>query len=59
MVEKDADGVTIELNVQLNFELEKEILGMGEGIVVLSPDRLRRNITRRLKQALNQYNVSG
>jgi ectoine hydroxylase-related dioxygenase (phytanoyl-CoA dioxygenase family) len=44
--------------VQHNFELEKEILGLGDGIVVLSPDHLRSNITERLSNALELYNTS-
>jgi len=59
VIEKDGRGITIELNLQLNYELEKEILGMGEGVMVLAPERLKRKITARLKQAINQYNVSG
>lgn len=54
-VSRDNYGVTISLNVQLNFELEKEILGLGEGIKVLAPERLKRNIKERLYDAINAY----
>ncbi|WP_179333856.1 phytanoyl-CoA dioxygenase family protein [Winogradskyella costae] len=54
-VDRDHYGVTISLDVQLNFELEKEILGLGEGIKVIAPERLKRNITERLYDAVDTY----
>ncbi|SDG80586.1 Predicted DNA-binding transcriptional regulator YafY, contains an HTH and WYL domains [Winogradskyella thalassocola] len=54
-VSRDHFGVTISLDVQLNFELEKEILGLGEGIKVIAPERLKRNIKERLYDAVDTY----
>ncbi|MEP1487915.1 MAG: WYL domain-containing protein [Algibacter sp.] len=54
-VSRDNYGVTISLEVQLNFELEKEILGLGEGIKVIAPERLKRNIKERLYDAVDAY----
>ncbi|WP_026754502.1 WYL domain-containing protein [Sediminibacter sp. Hel_I_10] len=54
-ISRDHHGVTISLEVQLNFELEKEILGFGEGIKVLAPERLKRNIKERLYDAIDGY----
>ncbi|WP_366941749.1 WYL domain-containing protein [uncultured Psychroserpens sp.] len=54
-VARDNYGVTISLDVQLNFELEKEILGLGEGIKVIAPERLKRNIKERLYDAVDAY----
>lgn len=54
-VNRDNYGVTISLDVQLNFELEKEILGLGEGIKVIAPERLKRNIKERLYDAVDAY----
>ncbi|WP_397364060.1 WYL domain-containing protein [Olleya sp. R77988] len=54
-VSRDNYGVTISLDVQLNFELEKEILGLGEGIKVIAPERLKRNIKERLYDAVDAY----
>lgn len=56
-INRDHYGVTISLNVQLNFELEKEILGLGEGIKVISPERLKRNIKERLYDAVDAYDT--
>lgn len=58
LMDENEYGITISLQVQHNFELEKEILGLGDGIVVLAPDRLRANITDRLNNALELYNTS-
>ena len=55
VVERDNYGITISINVQYNFELEKEILGFGDGIKVISPLNLRRSITNRLNGAVDLY----
>jgi len=55
VVEKGKEGVTIKMNVQLNFELEKDILGMGEAIKVLKPKSLQRKIKSRLSNAKELY----
>ncbi|MFA9391379.1 MAG: helix-turn-helix transcriptional regulator [Prolixibacteraceae bacterium] len=57
LIEKDEFGITISLEVQHNFELEKEILGLGDGVVVISPDRLKANVIARLNNAVDQYNT--
>ncbi len=58
VIAKDNYGVTIELMVQHNFELEKEILGLGEGVMVIAPESLKRSITSRLEEAIDLYNTS-
>jgi len=58
LIDDNEYGITVSLEVQHNFELEKEILGLGDGVVVLSPDRLRANINERLTNALDLYNTS-
>ena len=54
-VSRDYYGVTIALEVQHNFELEKEILSLGEGIKVIAPERLKRSIKERLYDAVDVY----
>ncbi len=56
-IHKDAHGLIIGLTVQHNFELEKEILGFGEGVNVLSPASLRRRIKTRVEGAVDNYNT--
>ncbi len=55
VIDRDNYGVTFALDVQHNFELEKEILGLGENIKVIAPERLRRNIKERLYHAIDTY----
>lgn len=55
LIKKDNFGITISLNIQHNFELEKEILGLGEGIRVISPSFLKRRIKERLVYASESY----
>ena len=57
LIEKDNYGVTISLQVQHNFELEKDILGLGDGVKVISPLRLKRQIRERLSVGLDLYNT--
>lgn len=55
VLERTDAGIVIQLVVQHNFELEKEILGFGEGMHVLEPARLRYVIQRRLKAGFDAY----
>jgi predicted DNA-binding transcriptional regulator YafY len=52
----EEDGwVKLVIRVVWNFELEREILGMGEVVKVVAPRRLREKIGLRLRGALGQY----
>lgn len=55
VINRDNFGVTIALQVQHNFELEKEILSFGESIKVLQPNDLKRRIKDRLNQSISNY----
>ncbi len=55
VIEKDAYGVKISLDVQHNFELEKDILGFGDGVKVLEPAKLRNAIKSRLHDGFELY----
>ena len=57
IVDKDNYGITISLDVQHNFELEKEILSLGDGIKVLAPKRLKETIKERLQVSVDTYNT--
>ena len=56
LIEKGTHGIVIEIRVQINFELEREILGFGDYMQVLSPLHLRRRIMSRLGHCLDAYN---
>jgi predicted DNA-binding transcriptional regulator YafY len=56
VVQRDEDGSAIfQMEVVLNYELEKDLLGFGEGIKVLSPKCLVNNMSRRLRKASQYY----
>ncbi|MBR5300310.1 MAG: WYL domain-containing protein, partial [Bacteroidales bacterium] len=56
VVQRNEDGSAIfQMEVVLNYELEKDLLGFGEGVKVLSPRLLVHNMSRRLRQAAENY----
>ncbi|MDR6783696.1 putative DNA-binding transcriptional regulator YafY [Pedobacter africanus] len=55
LLSEDGEGVVIRIDVVLNFELEREILGFGECMKVLSPRLLASRIKKRLVQSAEQY----
>jgi len=56
VLERNKDGsIIIGLKVQLNFELEREILGFGETMVVKSPERLRKRIISKTNSMRENY----
>ncbi len=55
VVETLSNGVIFSFNVQLNFELEREILGFGDRIKVIAPERLKRRIKEQFENALDLY----
>lgn len=57
LIDKNYYGITISLDVHHNFELEKDILGFGDGIKVIAPERLKRSIRERLSGGLDLYNT--
>lgn len=48
-------SIVIGLTLHLNFELERLILGFGEGMEVLKPAALRKRIKAKLTQARSYY----
>ena len=49
------DGVIFNIFVQINFELERRILGFGELIEILKPEKFRNRILGKLHQATRNY----
>lgn len=58
IVSKSKLGIEIIINVQLNYELEREILGFGESIEIISPLKLRNRILSKLKTAVGNYEAN-
>ncbi|MFL9845508.1 helix-turn-helix transcriptional regulator [Flavobacterium rhizosphaerae] len=56
IIEQLRDGkIVVRLYVHLNYELERLILGFGECIEVIKPRSLRRNIRKKLENAVKLY----
>jgi predicted DNA-binding transcriptional regulator YafY len=55
LLEEREDGIVIQLKVQHNFEIEKEILGFGDGMTVIEPLKLRSILRKRIEASLNKY----
>lgn len=55
VVSESENGVEIAIKVKLNFELEREILGFGDGVKVLAPEGLKNRIAAILKNACRKY----
>lgn len=51
------DGTHFTIEVIPNFELERELLGFGEGLKVLSPSRLARSIRKRVRLMHELYSI--
>ena len=57
VVERTEDGIIICLKVQLNFELEREILGFGPCMIVISPEGLRKRIQKKFFEGVTKYEM--
>ncbi len=55
IIKKDEEGVHIQILVQINYELERELLGLAERIRVISPEPLVRSIQERLAKGIKRY----
>lgn len=49
------DYLIVRIKVQLNFELERLILGFGDGVRVIKPQRLVHRISKTIAQAVENY----
>ena len=55
VLEEKPEGTVFKIQVQLNFELERMILGMGEFLTVLGPRKLKQRIAKSLQLASQNY----
>lgn len=55
ILKEEEDGMIFSIQVVWNFELEREILGFGECLKILSPKRLQSKIIYRLQKAGENY----
>lgn len=54
-IETREDGTIFNILVQVNFELERLILGFGDSIEVLKPLKLRERMQKKLRTAIRNY----
>ncbi len=52
---RDDGSVVLQIDVHLNFELERLILGFGESMKVIGPKQLRRRVKQKIKAANKMY----
>lgn len=58
IIEKNEDGsLTITLEVQINFELERELLGFGASLKVISPEKLKKRIVHIIDMQSKLYQL--
>jgi predicted DNA-binding transcriptional regulator YafY len=55
VLNQDEKGTVVCIEVILNYELEREILGFGETVKVLNPQSLAKRIKERLQKNINLY----
>ena len=55
IVEESKEGVTFSIDVIPNFELERELIGFGEGLKILSPNNFVRRISRKISLMYEVY----
>ena len=55
LLEQTDKAYIFSIEVIRNFELERELLGFGEQLTVLSPNNLKRALKSRLKKTLLNY----
>ncbi|WP_203256202.1 helix-turn-helix transcriptional regulator [Hyunsoonleella ulvae] len=55
LIKKTEDGIIFNIFVQINFELERLILGFGDSIEVIKPKRLRDRMKQKLEKAAGFY----
>jgi predicted DNA-binding transcriptional regulator YafY len=55
LLENQEDGIVVSIEVQHNFELEREIMGFGESMLVLSPEKLKKRIQYKIMKMSELY----
>ena len=55
VLKHDENGLIFSIEVIVNFELEREVLGYGESLVVLSPKTFKQRIVDRIGFMSNMY----
>lgn len=54
-MEHEDGSIIITIKVKINFELERLLLGFGDALEVLQPERLRKRMIQKLTKSLQKY----
>lgn len=57
VLKEEEHGLIVRIDVVLNYELEKELLGFGEQVRVLAPKQLAMRLRKRIAAMLAHYTV--
>ena len=49
------DGIFLSLRCKINYELERDMIAMGPDLIVLSPEKLRNSLRKKLECMVNNY----
>jgi len=55
LIKHTEDGVIFNILVQINYELERMILGFGDAIEIQKPEKLRNRMITKLQNAVSRY----
>lgn len=58
MLKETEFGAIFQMNVVHNFELERELLGFGENLILHSPSKIKRRIQKRINQMVLNYTAT-
>lgn len=56
VVEEKDGGTVFKICVQINYELERLLLGFGDSLRVIQPEHLRQRMIQKFNRALRHYN---
>jgi len=57
IVEEKEEGTVFKICVQINYELERLLLGFGDSLKIIQPERLKQGMVEKLKKALKNYKL--
>ncbi|WP_116790063.1 helix-turn-helix transcriptional regulator [Flavobacterium psychrotrophum] len=57
VVEEKEGGTVFKICVQINYELERLLLGFGDSLQIIQPEKLRLRMVHKLRKALKNYTL--
>jgi predicted DNA-binding transcriptional regulator YafY len=53
--ENEDNSIMVHLFISPNYEMERILLGFGDGIEIIKPENLRNRMKKMLKKAVSRY----